>query len=529
MNQMRCFLVCYLISIFSLEAVDNSTRDLGEKYLNKHDYIAAFQLAESILKADPKDPYGWSLRLNSSSQLAYKKANWPNECYQSAITYVSLVPEEETSSYTTAIWCLNHIKKDSLMVSLIPKVIPKAQEKIGNGNYGLLVNVLAVAYMRLNERQKARELLYDGLSRLSGKEEAMNIGYNVGELFYDSDISLNEREKWHELFQNNLFKGKLSNPLIPSITWNTSLLVDEYVKIGKYNYAFDTISMLYPEMDQHVSTYWNFIRDQLLIKYKALAFRTKKLKEVPRRTLKMVFLVVPKTRLQNNLPSKLKDFGSLDTDLKEKDLEDLLLSFIYFRDSFEDLSKGIHWDYEVIHTNSEITTTTFRDESFRYVMQPSIESINPTLSSEILQKIIDSDGVIVVWPGTNQPQGVLITNGGGTEWNYGTSSSPEVRLTILSDSNKTIVSGNHANHPIFIYHELFHVLEWAYHKSNFPKKDHPYIRRKEWPRDYDGNTEWDFYSETFQKRMMKEDMFERLYWQGRKEGFYGIKVKEEKK
>jgi hypothetical protein len=524
------FVVLFVFfAFFSLEAVDQTTWKKADNLLKKQDYQSAFQLSEAIIKSDPKDSFGWWLRLSSSSQLASKKGKWPEECFQSAKEHAQLVPEEESSSFTTAIWCLNHDARYMEMVSLIPKVLPKSREKIGNGNYGLLINTLTIAYIKLNDRKNARDILFAGLTQLSGTPEAMNTGYNVGELFYDTDISLSERERWHELFQKNLFKEKISNPLIPSISWNTSLLADEYVKQGKYNFAFDTISMLYPDMDTHVSSYWNFLRDQLLIKYKALKFRTKKLKEEPRRKLKMVFIVIPRTRLLDPLPSKFKPYQNIDEDVSEKAVSDLLLSFIYFRDSFEEVTNGIHWDYEVIRTDSEIKTTNFSDESFRFVMQPSIESIQPPLSEDVLHQIKASDGVIVVWPGTKQPEGVLITNGGGTEWNYGTVSDPEIRLTILSDSNKNISSGNHANHPIFIYHELFHVLEWAYHKSNFPKKDHPYMRKKEWPKDYQGITEWDFYSETFQKRMMTEDKMERLYWFGRKEGFYGIKVKEEKK
>lgn len=528
MNRFIVFLFSLSLIFNSLEAVDEGTKTKAETLYNKKDYLGAFRISESILKTDPKDVYGLRLRLNSSAGLASQKGKWPLMCNQSAKELVNLLPEEEVTSFVTAIWCLNHGSHYAEIVSLVPKVIPQAKEKIGDGNYGLLINVITVAYLKLNERKMAREILFTGISQLSGKEEVMHTGYNVGELFYDEDISLSERERWHELFQKNLFPEKLSNPLIPSIAWNTSLLTDEYVSRGKYNFAFDTISLLYPEMDPHVASYWNFLRDQLLIKYKALQFKTKKSKTEPRRNLKMIFLVVPKTRFKQPLPSALKRYESLDADLSEKALNDLLLSFQYFRDSFESITDGIHWEHEVIHTNSEIQTTNFTDQSFRFVMQPTIESIQPKLSSEVLDKIKASDGVILVWPGTKQPEGVLITNGGGTEWNYGTTTNPEVRLTILSDSNKKIADGNHANHPIFIYHELFHVLEWAYHQSKFPKNDHPYSRRKDWPKDYVGNTEWDFYAETYLKRFMAEDQLDRVYWLGRKEGFYGIKVKEEK-
>lgn len=238
---------------------------------------------------------------------------------------------------------------------------------------------------------------------------------------------------------------------------------------------------------------------------------------------------------------KRKDFRAafkLSESIIEKDPEDVfgwqlrLNSFSQLADTKgkwpkECVSSALK--YAEIHKPEEVPSLTTAIWCLNHENQYSIGSIVPQLSEDQLKTIKAADGVIIVWAGTRQPDGVLITNGGGTEWNYGTETDPEVRLTILSDSNKKNASGNHANHPIFIYHELFHVLEWAYHQSKFPKDNHPYQRRKVWPYDYQGETEWDFYSETFQKRMKKEYNLDRVYWQGRKEGFYGILVKEQGK
>ncbi len=519
----------FCLFVYPILSVDQAVWKQADSLLKKKDFKGAFKLSETITRDTPEDTFGWWLRLNSSSQLANLKGQWPRECVSAAGQLAKLDNKEEATSFTTAIWCLNHEANYAEMVTLIPKVIPVVRAKIGDDNYGLLINTLTIAYLKLGDKKNARSILMKGLTELSGTQAALHTGYNTGELFQDDTMSREEREEWHRLFSENLFKDKTTSSLIPAIAWNTLILTNMYVTKKKYQDGFDTISMLYPEMDAQVLSHWNFLRDQLYIQYLGLKFKTKRLKEIPKRTLKMVFLVIPKTRLKGNLPGKVAKFGNLDMDLEEKDLADLILSFEYFRDSFEDLSGGIHWEMEVIRTNSEIQSTNLTDEKFRFVMQPSIDSISPKLSDDVLSTIKEADGVVVVWPGTKQPAGVLITNGGGTEWNYGTETNPEVRLTIISDSNKRIASGNHANHPIFLYHEMFHVLEWAYHKTKFPKDNHPYTRRKEWPSDYKGSTEWDFYSETFQKRMLKEDNFDRVYWLGRKEGFYGILVKEQGK
>jgi hypothetical protein len=510
-------------------SVDLNTRSRADSLLKKKDFQSAFRLSNEIIKNSPSDPFGWWLKLQATSKLAASKGAWPRECLEAAYQLVNLEPANEAVHFNTAIWCLNHEKNYKEIASLKDRVIPAARESIGNDNYALLINLISFSFMKLDEYQNARNVLKQGISDLIDQPSVFKTGYNLTELFQDDSMTIEERAEWHELFSFIIPRSNSENPLIGSIAWNTSLLTDMYVQDKNLKEAYQTISLLYPDYDQQVMSHWNFLRDQLFIKYLGLKYSTSRLKKEPKRILKMIFLVIPRTRLINQQPITLSKFGSLNSDLEEKDLQSLLTSFIYFRDSFEVISDGIRWEMSLIKTNAEIQSTNLIDQKFRYVMQPDISSIVPKLTTDVTNQIINSDAVVVVWPGTKQPNGVLITNGGGTEWNYGTDVNPEIRLTILSDSNKNKNGGNHANHPIFLYHEMFHVLEWAYHKSKFSKNDHPYMRKKEWPKDYEGSTEWDFYSETFKKRMMQEDQFDRLYWKGRKEGFYGIQERERTK
>lgn len=525
----RTFIVLFTLSVsISLNADEAKFRKEADSLLQKKDYISAFKLSESIIKEFPENHFGWWLRMHSTSQLSSKKGKWPNLCAESAKQLAILDSANEASTLTNAIWCLRHIEDYKGMISFIPNVIPNSRIKIGDNNYALLINLLSTTYLKLGEKEKARSLLKSGIEELKNTSFISETGYNTAELFQDESISKDERMVWNHLFTETWNPEKKNNPLLPAMIWNTMFLTDMYVLEKKYGQAFDTISLLYPNFDQEVKNHWGFIRDQLYIRYLALKFKLKRTKEEPKKILKFVFLKIEKTRLKTPLPKTLQKFGNLDTDLREKDFQDLILSFEYFQNSFESLSGGIRPEMEVITHEGVIQSTNLRDEKFRFVMQPDIQSIHPKLNEDTLTKIKAADGVILVWPGTRQPAGVLITNGGGTEWNYGTDSDPEIRLTILSDSNKNKNGGNHANHPIFIYHEMFHVLEWAYYKLPFPQENHPYMRRNEWPKDYEGSTEWDFYSETFSKRMMPADNFERVYWLGRMEGFYGIKVKESK-
>ena len=514
---------------FPVYAVDTETWNKADSLLKKKDYQTAYRLSETIIQNSPNDTFGWWLKMQSASQLAQNKGKWPMECVNAARHLVTLEPTKEASHIISAIWCLSHENNYKEIVSLSDKVIPAARAPIGDGNYALLVNLLSTSYLKLGDLKTARKILKQGVADLIEQPSVSQTGYNMAELFQDESMTRSEREEWQELFTNIMSKSNEKNQLISSIAWNTLLLTDMYVQENKYNDAYQAISLLYPDHDKKILAHWNFLRDQLYIRYLGLKKKTNRIKKEPKKLLNMVFLVIPRTRFAKELPPSLSKYGSLNADLDEKDLKTLLTSFEYFRDSFEDLTDGIRWEMKLIRIESEIQTTNFTDQKFRYVMQPEINSIVPNLSEDITKQIIASDAVVVVWPGTKQPNGVLITNGGGTEWNYGTDRDPQIRLTILSDSNKNKNGGNHANHPIFLYHEMFHVLEWAYHKLKFPKNDHPYMRRNEWPKDYEGSTEWDFYSETFNKRMMKHDRFERLYWKGRTEGFYGIQEKEKSK
>ena len=84
------------------------------------------------------------------------------------------------------------------------------------------------------------------------------------------------------------------------------------------------------------------------------------------------------------------------------------------------------------------------------------------------------------------------------------------RVVIMSDPKSR--SGDELDDALYIFHELFHMLEWAYPEADFPKADHPCNDRQRWPADYVGSTEWDFYQQTFAKRMLPLDRMARIRW-----------------
>lgn len=68
---------------------------------------------------------------------------------------------------------------------------------------------------------------------------------------------------------------------------------------------------------------------------------------------------------------------------------------------------------------------------------------------------------------------------------------------VIPSSLARIGEGNYANSALFFFHEIFHVLEWAYYKSPFPSAEHSFMRRNAWPADYQGNHEG-FYNRKMQ-------------------------------
>ncbi|GAB4443007.1 MAG: hypothetical protein OHK0011_25330 [Turneriella sp.] len=133
----------------------------------------------------------------------------------------------------------------------------------------------------------------------------------------------------------------------------------------------------------------------------------------PKRKLQMLFVVVPETRLATGHPVH----GNVDAKLAEADLQELLFNFRYFASAFQALT-GIGWDYKIIRHTGAVTKTTYVADPPRSVMHPIMESITPAFNANTQREIEQSDAVTLVWAGTRQPPGHLITNGSGTEWDF---------------------------------------------------------------------------------------------------------------
>lgn len=429
------------------------------------------------------------------------------------------VEHENKGDYPTAIWCYTNFQNWRAALKLEKKVIPSALSRVGEGNYAGMISQFANAYLGTDQLAAGRRVIEQGIAQLGESPQVIHVAYNVSKLFHDKSMRFGEREKWHRIFLKVLKQPRPNNQIIDCFTVNAYYGIDQGVRENQKSAAYAMARDAIEKYDADMTKHWGYLRDVIRIQYLALSQDMK-----PRpadRKMKMLFLVIPETKLDADNPQ----FGNLDEKLREADAQELMFNFRYFASAFQGLT-GIGWDSKIIRHRGVIRKTTFVSQPPRSIMHPDMTSIDPPLSASTLREIGESDAVTLIWAGTRQPPGHLITNGSGTEYGFNINGKNHVRLLVISDSNKRYFDGNHANSALFFFHEIFHVLEWAYYKSQFPKDNHPYSRRSEWPADYTGTTEWDFYSETFTKRLIPEDGFARFQWRNNHEGFHNRMVRE---
>lgn len=422
--------------------------------------------------------------------------------------------------FSTAMWCYANAKNWPAVVALEKHIKPEIAKRMGDGNYALVTSQLALAHLELKNLSAGRRALENGMKILRTSPEVIHTAYNVALLFQDNQISFAERQKWHTLFMEVMKHPRPGFQLADCFSNNVYFGVDQGVREGKTNQAFAMARDAIEEHEPDLMKHWGIMRDMIRIQY--LALKHEQNPRAVNRRLKMLFLVIPETKLEKSP----EQFGNVDEKLRDQDMKDLLLNFRYFNSVFQSLT-GIAWDSKIMRHPGKITRTTFTPDPPRTGMHPLMDSVQPALSPAILREIAASDGVTLIWAGVRQPPDHLITNGTGTEWEVTVEGRPMHRLFIASDSNKRFIDGHHANSALFFFHETFHVFEWAYYKSAFPKENHPYSRRGEWPADYVGSTEWDFYYETYTKRFVPEDGMARIEWRSNHGGFHNRKMRGE--
>jgi hypothetical protein len=424
---------------------------------------------------------------------------------------------ESKGDFTTAVWCYTNAQNWRPALALQKRLVPSALPRIGEGNFAGMISQFANAHLGVGELSAGRRVIEQGVAALGDSPQAIHVAYNVSKLFHDPTMSFAERQKWHRIFMRLMKLDRPQNQIADCFTANVYFGVDRGVRERKSYLAFAMARDAVESHDADMKKFWGYLRDMIQIQYLAL-----KQEATPRRAqrkLKMLFVVVPETKLATGHPQ----FGNVDEKLQEADVQELLLNFRYFASAFQAMT-GIGWEAKIIRHRGAVTKSTFISDPPRSVMHADMTSIDPPFSASLLNEIAASDGVTLIWAGTRQPPGHLITNGSGTEYGFPIGGKHLVRLLILSDSNKRYLDGNHANSALFFFHELFHVLEWAYYKSPFPSAEHSFMRRNLWPADFEGSTEWDFYYETFTKRFVPEDGLNRVEWRSNHEGFYNKKA-----
>lgn len=378
------------------------------------------------------------------------------------------------------------------------------------------------ANQALGRIQPAREALALAVQYMSQPEHAWAFQTSRELLRADPALTPGEKDAWLARLEPAARRMPEATQLVESYAWLALEQADVRYKRGDYAEALDTYQALSEQFRATLAKQSPALHDNLEMRRACAQFRVSHPGQNGRRVLKATILTAQETDVTAPSwapagPASLR--RTLDPDAVAHTLE----SFYWFSETWLPISDGeIRWTYELKEAPRRVVgvggrladyPTRQADGSLKTVTSPVLqaEQVEPALEQTDLVQSPDSDMFYLLWPGTPVLTGHTHTiNGGANIKGFQHAGDWQYRVLILSDPASR--SGDELDDALYIFHELFHMLEWAYPEADFPKDNHPCNDRQRWPADYVGNTEWDFYQQTFARRMLPLDRMARIRW-----------------
>ncbi|MDB5096126.1 MAG: hypothetical protein JWM80_547 [Cyanobacteria bacterium RYN_339] len=230
------------------------------------------------------------------------------------------------------------------------------------------------------------------------------------------------------------------------------------------------------------------------------------------RPRKLVMLVVPRTDLVLPGPPEAPAPIQVHRALDESQVALTREGLFWFSESFLALTDGrVGWDVSVErlegYTVAAQSRVVYTRDAYQLMAQLEPGGISPSIQP-VLDRHADADMFYIFWPGTHPGLQQHVTNGGsGTVWAKGTS-----RACLLSEGDACEPYGFY-NTLTWFHHEFFHQVEFGYWDQDFPKEPmHAWQDRPNWPADFVGEQEWDFYENVYRRRVLPLDGLDRMTW-----------------
>lgn len=528
-------LFCFLFAIAAVFPVAGPDWQRGQDLINARNWQGAYELGQSFTQQQPRDAYGYYLIYIATGEFAKSDAAFWDISAKAALKAAAIEPIRGHAHRAHAIWCLWNMKDYAQIAKLGSKLGTAAIEQIGEGNYALQVNYTAVAYVQIGQVNAASGFLLRQIGGFITNPVVRNVAEAVNLLVSGSAKNLPDIEKWFQTLLKASAVKESDGYFLSSLGQIALELGDAAYRgrdFAKANFYFTSA------LDADRATLAardGFVHDELRIRQIAASYRQENPRAQGKTIRSAVMLIVPETRL--NMPENAeaaRRFEGGDASAATMPIGKKILSiaipenqknFMYFSDSILALTGGeIEWKLTTIPLRgAAVTATEFRTDARykRWVAQAKPQFIEPALSASVLKKILAADATILMWPGFQKHPEIFITNGGMTEHPFVAGDAASHRGLWISEGDKLFRAGGSA---LFYHHEFFHMVEWGYYNLVFPKDDHQAHNRATWPGDYAGATEFDFYEQTYLKRVLPIDNLARMEWKSGSTWLYKKKI-----
>lgn len=519
----------------NLAAVMNAEWQQGQDLVNAQNWVGAIEYGESLSQKYPRHHYGQYLIYIGTGNLANTNPAYWETSAKAALKAASLEPARAPAHRAHAVWCLWNLKDYAGIAAQASRLNAGAVQQIGEHNYLLQINYMTIAYVELGQLNTGARFYLRLATPYADKPAIANTANAMSALVGKSAKNLPEPEKWFSFLVGVNKVAETNGYFLSPLAMLALELGDEFYRRRDYARALQYFTTALDANRATLATRDGFLHDELRIRQVAATWRKDNPQAKGRTERTAIMLIVPETRL--NLPANAAEaerFKAGDSSAASFSANKKILSiaipenqknFQYFSDSVLALTGGeVEWKLKTIPLGgSRITAVEFHTDPRynRWIAQAKPQFIEPSLKGSVLKQVLAADATILMWPGTAKHGEIFVTNGGITEHPWVSGDETSHRALWVTEGDKLLREGGSA---LFYHHEFFHLVEWGYYDRPFPKEDHQSQRRSEWPGNYTGTTEFDFYEQTYLKHVLPIDNLTRMEWKSGKTWLYKKKL-----
>ena len=503
--------------------ISNGERAAIEKLVSTEQHEVALRRLDTLLSTYPDSVYVNERLYKTLGHLGGTgEPKHFERCGDVAVRTMRLDPERRAWHANAAVWCYHNGQIPAKIPPLGDELLG-ARRVLGETAWLYAMFEVTAAFQSIGAHKRAHALLRDSVTQLLAHPEVAFFGNIAPAILETREISQAEEDQWTRDIATILRKG----PNRSGAAGFRRVLALFKLCAGDRQYAKGATSAArdaYSAGLQYLSglpgTHGG-AQDHLRIRLLATEAQSFAGKTPKRRELRLFTVVISDTEILPRVSSRTGLRLKPGPSPTPQDIARLKRGFQIFSDSILALTKGeLQWVWAgSLQYRGRLVVSKSMDDRVKWkrfvVSHPgNLAFLDPVPEFPTLQNV---DAILIFWPGV-LADGVSITNGGVRGETIGKTHAGLFRLLFIGSPAESGANRPYDASVFWFHHEFFHQVEAAYPELKFPKLpqyDHPYHQRTLWPADYDGATEWDFYLQTYRRRVLREDNLRRLRWRER--------------